>query len=512
MFRTLAWAALIVAAGSITSPVLLLAEPPAQRGGHIISAQSQTQPPVGQATPQGEAPHAHPMPAQMQPSGAEGQAPRELPQLGQPQEQAAGPPLSLEVLERLALENNPTLRQAAAEIEAASGRRLQAGLLPNPRAGYTGEEIRGGTLRGGQQGFFVGQDIVLGGKLRLARRVFEQEIRLAELESEEQRLRVLNAVRLRYYQVLTSQETIATLRDLARIAADNVATSTRLRNIGQTDDTEVLQAEIEAQQAELAVAQEEIRLRRLWSTLAAVVGRPDLPLAPLEGKLDENLPELNAPTLLDALLRDSPAVKIAEANVGRREAEIARERRQAVPDLRLRGGLQQNRELLESPPRPVGLQGFAEIGIEIPIFNRNQGSVQAARAARERAEQEKTRVQLVLRERAAATIQGYTDARTRVERYRNEILPRAQRAYDLMLRRWGQMAASYPQLLTPQRTLFQAQTDYVAALGDLWANAITLQGFLLTDGLEAPARPGEVDLPIREINVPTPRGMRGREE
>ena len=138
--------------------------------------------------------------------------------------------------------------------------------------------------------------------------------------------------------------------------------------------------------------------------------------------------------------------------------------------------------------------------------------MQEARAVRERAEQEKARIQLVLRERAAATIQACTDARTRFERYRSAILPRAQRAYDLMLSRWGQMAASYPQLLIAQRTLFEAQTDYVASLGDLWANAIALQGFLLTDGLEAPARPSEVDLPIREINVPTPRGMRGREE
>ena len=74
------------------------------------------------------------------------------------------------------------------------------------------------------------------------------------------------------------------------------------------------------------------------------------------------------------------------------------------------------------------------------------------------------------------------------------------------------MAASYPQLLLSQRTLFQAQTDYLAALGDLWDNALTLQGFLLTDGLESPARPGEVDLPVREINVPTPRGMPEREK
>ena len=35
-------------------------------------------------------------------------------------------------------------------------------------------------------------------------------------------------------------------------------------------------------------------------------------------------------------------------------------------------------------------------------------------------------------------------------------------------------------------------------------NGIALQGYLLTDGLEAPARPGEVDRPVRETNVPMP--------
>ena len=502
-------AVLVFAAGASTLHALQLANHPV----YFVSSQQQTQQPVEQpqAAPEVEPLLQHPMPAQAEPSGSE-LLPSELPRLGQAQGQAAAPALSLEQLERLALENNPTLRQAAAEIQAASGRRLQAGLWPNPRVGYTGEEVRGGDLRGGQQGFFVEQSIILGGKLRLGRRVFEQEIRLAEIEAEEQRLRVLNAVRLGYYQVLTSQETIATLRTLARIAADNVGTSNRLRNIGQADDTETLQSEIEVQQAELAVVREEIRLRHRWTALATVVGRPDLPLATLDGRLDENLPDLNQQALLNSLLRDSPQVRITEANVARADAQLARERRVPVPDLLLRGGLQQNRELVESSRQPVGLQGFAEIGIQIPIFNRNQGSVQAATAARERAEQEKTRVQLVLWERASAMIQAYADARARAERYRNQILPRAQRAYQLMLQRWGQMAASYPQLLITQRTLFQAQTDYIASLGDLWASALTLRGFLLTDGLEAPARPGEVDLPIREINVPTPRGMPGREE
>jgi hypothetical protein len=48
------------------------------------------------------------------------------------------------------------------------------------------------------------------------------------------------------------------------------------------------------------------------------------------------------------------------------------------------------------------------------------------------------------------------------------------------------------------------QSEYIAALESVWTNGIALQGYLLTDGLEAPARPGEVDHPVRETNVPLP--------
>jgi hypothetical protein len=67
------------------------------------------------------------------------------------------------------------------------------------------------------------------------------------------------------------------------------------------------------------------------------------------------------------------------------------------------------------------------------------------------------------------------------------------------------MGASYPQLLLAQRSAIEVQTEYIQSLQELWTTSVALRGFLLTDGLEAPARPGEVDLPVREINIPTSR-------
>ena len=410
--------------------------------------------------------------------------------------------LTLSDLEQMAMTSNPTLAQAAAEIRAATGRKLQSGLYPNPTVGYQGEQIRGGAQDGGEQGFFVSQDIVLGGKLGLNRRVFEQEKKQAEAEGEEQRLRVINSVRLFYYQALAAQEMVDLRRKLSQLAEDAVKTSHQLGNVGQADQPDVLQAEVEGEQAELAVVAAEQKQLRVWRALAATVGKPELGLTHLAGNLYE-LPDDNPDQWLPAILQDSPAVKIAQLGVLRADASLARAKREPIPDLQLRGGLQQNRELDATTNRPIGLQGFAEVGVQIPIFNRNQGNVQSSRADVERAQREVQRIQLVLRERAAALIQNYVTSRATVEKYQNRMIPRAQKAYDLYVKSYGKMAAAYPQVLISQRTLFQLQSDYIAAMETLWGNSIALRGFLLTDGLEAPSRPGGMDQPVRELNVPS---------
>jgi len=140
------------------------------------------------------------------------------PRLGRAREQAIGKIFTLDDAQRLASQSNPTLRQAEAEIRAAKARTQQASLYPNPSIGYTGDEIRGGSVNGGKQGFFVEQSIVTAGKLGKARAVFEQQTRVAELEAEEQKTRVETAIDIAYYRVLDAQELLELRRDLTQIA------------------------------------------------------------------------------------------------------------------------------------------------------------------------------------------------------------------------------------------------------------------------------------------------------
>ena len=398
------------------------------------------------------------------------------------QQEPASPALRLEELEQMALQHNPTVAQAAARIRAARGQTIQAGLYPNPSVGYTADEVAPGpTIRGGEHGFFLEQEIVTGGKLRLSRSVFAQEEIQAEAAAEIQQYRVLNRVRLLYYQALGAERLVELRGNLADLTREAVNISQQLYNVGQADQPDLLEAEVEAQMAELALIAAQNDRERIWRELAAAVGVPSLRSSPLAGSLEDPVPEVEFDSALETLFRESPEVQIAQAGVVRAEQALQRARVEWIPNLVVRGGLRNNRELLEVGRRPVGLEGFVDAGIRIPLFDRNQGNVESARAELERARLEVERVKLSLRARLAVVFRNYRDSVDLVDKYRNEMFPRVQQAYDLYLSSYRQMAAAYPQVLIAQRTLSQLQVDYVGALENLWRTAVEIRGLLLVD-------------------------------
>jgi cobalt-zinc-cadmium efflux system outer membrane protein len=212
------------------------------------------------------------------------------PQMGRAQQNAQGKLFTLEDAQKLASESNPTLRQAESEIRAAKARQLQSGLYPNPTIGYTGDEIRGGSTAGGKQGFFAQQTIVTGGKLANNRQVFSKETQIAQLEVEEQKVRVQTAIRTAFLRVLAAQELLDARRDLAKIEQDYAGTERLLGNTGQADETEILQAEISARRQKLGTHMQENALLEEWRALVAVIGKPDLPLLVVSGDLQTGWP------------------------------------------------------------------------------------------------------------------------------------------------------------------------------------------------------------------------------
>ncbi|MEW5976308.1 MAG: TolC family protein [Acidobacteriota bacterium] len=406
------------------------------------------------------------------------------------QAQASEARLRLEDFEQMALESNPTLAQALANVRAAEGRKVQAGLYPNPVIGATGEEVSPGPIiRGGEFGAFVEQRIVTAGKLRLSRNIFEQERLQAEHMSQAQKYRILNSVRSLYYEALGAQRLVEVETQLAKVSLEGVKISKELTNVGAADQPDLLESEIEADRAEISLSMAKTAQARIWRELAAMVGKPSLQPAPLEGNLEE-VPRLELESALATLFSESPEIRTSEAGIAREEAALRRAKVEKIPDIVARGGLRYNRELLELGQTPVGLEGTFDVGVEIPFFNRNQGNVAAARANLERAQREADRLKLSLRIRMARAYKEYQDSLNIVEKYRTQMIPRAQKAYELYTGNFRQMAAAYPQVLIAQRNLFQLQEHYVSALVKTWRSAVEIRGLLLSGGLAAPGAMG----------------------
>lgn len=403
------------------------------------------------------------------------------------------PPLTLERVEQVALENNPTLRQAQAQIDAARGRARQAGAWPNPVIGYSGEEIPlANDVRAGQHGVFVEQTVLLGGKRRLGRNVFLAEGTEAEALAGLQRQRVLNAVRASFYHALAAERRVDVQERLSRLIDEAVVISRQLANVGAADKPDVLESEVEAFRARVALEQAKNRRFAIWRELTAVMGDPALPVQPLAGSIESTLPELDREAALKQVLNRSPELAASRAAIERSRAVVSQSRRLTFPDLFLRGTFANNREPVESVlSRRIGSQVSFEAGVSVPLFDRNRGGIAAARAEQGRAEAELRRVEFALQSRFAGVYEQYLTALRSSETYRVEILPRAEEAYRLYLARYREMGAAYPQVLIAQRSLLQLSDEYLASLDDAWRAAIEVQGLLTMDGLAAPARPGE---------------------
>ena len=394
--------------------------------------------------------------------------------------------------------NNPTLKQAAAIVRRSAAQAKQAGLYPNPSVGYQGEQIRGGSFGGGEQGAYIAQSIVLGGKLGLRRNIYEQQKKSDEAAAEAQVDRVHGDVTRAFYKTLAAQETVVVRRRLLKLTLDAVETVHQLANVGQADAPDILQSEVEGEQAKVDYVNAQRDFLQNFRVLAALAGQPDLPPSPLDGALDA-IPDIDTDHIVEAIIQSSPAVKQAQLEITVAEAKLKDAKRESVPDLQLKAGEQYNFETVAVlPTKAAGPQSFASAGVNVPLWNRNQGAKQAAEADIARAQQDLQRAKLSLRQQAEPLVQMYLSSKFEADRYRTQLIPRAARAYQLYLQKYQSMAMAYPQVLVSQRTLFQLQASYLQALSGAWQNAIALQHYTLKGGLEAPATnsaPATINLP-----------------
>jgi cobalt-zinc-cadmium efflux system outer membrane protein len=207
----------------------------------------------------------------------------------------------------LAEKGNPTLAQAQRNIDRSNQQARQIGLPPDPIVGYSGDHIRGGSYNGGEEGAFFSQIFVLGRKLALRRNIYLAEGRSNQFAAEVQRARVHNDVARSFFHTLAEQESVVIRDRVLKVALDAETNAHELERVGQADASDVLSAEIAAEQAKVSFEEAQRMFLASFAELATYSGQASLQPRPLTGSL-VGPPELDVKSIVAAGMHDSPYV------------------------------------------------------------------------------------------------------------------------------------------------------------------------------------------------------------
>lgn len=397
-------------------------------------------------------------------------------------------PLSLQAALDLAQQHNPTLRQARAQVTAALGTAIQAGLYPNPELAYAAEQIGVEGTPGEFHGAIFRQEIVTAGKLRLSREKYLERVAAAEALAVAQQFRVCNDIKIQFYDALAHAQLVDVHRDLAKSAEDAALTARELYNLGQASRADVLRSNVKLQRSRLDLRASENRYHQAFRRLTSIIGVA-LPAGSLESPPEESPQVTDFDLLLAELWENSPLLLAARAKLRADQITIERERVQPIPNIYLEGGAGYNFEAEET----VAVAGVA---VRLPLWDRNQGTVQQARADAARQQAEVERLQLLLRRDLADTYQGYVTSAQHVRQFQEVILPDSREAYLTLLQSYKENRAEWPDVLEAQREYFETRVDYIRELAQWRKSDVLVRGMLLRGGLmaaEGPTPPGHID-------------------
>ncbi len=385
--------------------------------------------------------------------------------------------LTLHELESMAVASNPSINRAAALVYAARGRALQAGLRPNPEVGVDLQQLGSDGLAE-QYGVSVNQEIVRREKLRLDRSIELHEAHRLEQQLAAQRQRVLTDVRIAFIRALRAERELELTRQLVELSEQAARVTNDLLRAQEVGRTDLLQAELEVESALILLRNAENHQLAIWREISSITAQPLDPQT-IAGDINDDVHEIEFDEALAQLRRESPEVAAVLAAIQRARCNLSREQIETRPNVTVEGLINW---------RDNGIGGDADGGIAvsmpIPLWNKNQGGIRAARHQLNAAERELGQVQLNLKQRLAPVYQRYENAKEQVERYRNRIMPKSAETLELTREIYELGEIDFVSLLTVQRTYANNQLAYLDALESLRVAEAEITGMLLAGSLE----------------------------
>ncbi|MGH7028147.1 TolC family protein, partial [Brevundimonas sp.] len=282
----------------------------------------------------------------------------------------ADPAPSYEILLERIGRNAPARVEADALLEAAEARVRQAAVRPNPELALRADGVMGGKPYAGwgeaEISLDLTQNLELGGRRGARVDVARAEAGISALRRDQAGIDTVARLALTYAEAEAAERRFVLAEDALTLALADARAALLLVEEGREPLLRGIQAETEAAMARAAV--EDARAERdvAFARLTAEAMLPTSATSVEAGVLDRT-----SPATPDAAA--SLAVRVAEAEAEAAERRIRRERAEARPNVSASVGVTRY-QAEDATALTVGLS------MPLPLFDRNRGSIDAARA------------------------------------------------------------------------------------------------------------------------------------
>jgi len=395
-------------------------------------------------------------------------------------------PVSVEGLVARAVADNPELRAARAEIEAAVGRLHQAALRPNPML-----DLGGQRALGPDNNLMIGLTVPLDlngrrdGRVGVAQR--ELEMKHALVAERERRLRA--ELRLKAGEHLAARRNLAVTDTLLQANREALELIRARVAQGATPPLEENLMLVEVNRLEAPRQVLASRAEVAAMQLKTLAGMPvEWPLT-LAGDL--RLEEGRAWAREDAVrsaLAGRPDLDAARADVAMAGARIRKEEAEGRWDASINVGYQRQnfgydlRGLTAGggtrPIQDVFHYFGGGVTVTLPVRNRNEGNVAAAGAERTAAERRLDAATLAIRQEVEAAITQHDAARRALDIYERGVREVAQRNLDVVRQTHSLGRGTLLDVIAEQRRYIDVEHGYTEALRQVYDAAVEIRRVL----------------------------------
>ena len=372
-----------------------------------------------------------------------------------------------EVLQ-LARERAPAIAAARARVSQAVARRAATTLVPDPvfTAGFGRAEPRGGGSSESESSFEISQSIPAPWGIDSRKAAGNAAITAATRQVDAVLVDVVFDATTLYYEAALETARADALSQAAQDARSLSELVTRRVDVGEAPGADRLRTTVEALRAEsearAAAAQAEGARAALNRFLLGALGTefafPDV----LDGSGLGPMPD----STLELAVSRNPALQAAEARVEAARSTVDVERAQRLPTLELSAFT-----LKELDREATG----GTVGIAIPLWNRNQAGVGAARAGLAEAEAELLALRTSIEADVERLLRGDRAAVEIARAYGGEILGTARETLTVVRNSLEHGEASLLQWLEARRNYLETLRAAYDAQLDAFVTRATLE-------------------------------------